>query len=105
MGLLLQLRWLRRIKLRSFLEVWRGLAVGLLGLLLSAFLLLLARRTVLVSGLLLAFVVGRLRRPLVLVLESVGGTAGWLPALVAVGLANLRCIRQYHAAIHSGAGH
>ena len=73
MGLLLQLRWLRRIKLRSFLEVWRGLAVGLLGLLLSAFLLLLARRTVLVSGLLLAFVVGRLRRPLVLVLESVGG--------------------------------
>ena len=105
MGLLLQLRWLRRIKLRSFLEVWRGLAVGLLGLLLSAFLLLLARRTVLVSGLLLAFVVGRLRRLLVLVLESVGGTAGWLPPLVAVGLVNLRCIRQYHAAIHSGAGH
>ena len=60
-------------------------------------------------GLSLWFALGlcgwQLRRPLVLVLESVGGTAGWLPALVAVGLANLRCIRQYHAAIHSGAGH
>ena len=55
----LQPRWLHRTKLQSFLEFWRGLAVGLLGLLLSVFLLLLARPTVLVSGSLLVSVAGR----------------------------------------------
>ena len=58
--------WLRRTKLPSFLGVLRDLAAGLLGLLLAVFLLLLACRKVLVSGLLLASVVGRPRRLLVL---------------------------------------
>ena len=39
MVLLLQPLWLRRTGLRRILEVWRGLAVGLLGLLFAVFLL------------------------------------------------------------------
>ena len=58
--------WLSRTKLPSFLGVLRVLAVGLLGLLLAVFLLLLARHKVLVFGLLLAFVAGLPRRLLVL---------------------------------------
>ena len=103
--LLLQPQWLRRTELRSFLEAWRGLAVELLGLLFAVFLLQLARRMVLVSDLLLAFVVEPLERLLVLALGWVGGTAGWLPALAVVDPVSLRCILQYHAAIRNGAGH
>ena len=77
----------------------------LLGLLFAVFLLQLARRMVLVSDLLLAFVVEPLERLLVLALGWVGGTAGWLPALAVVDPVSLRCILQYHAAIRNGAGH
>ena len=78
MGLLLQLRWLRRIKLRSFLEVWRDLAVVLLGLLLSVFLLLLVHRTVLVSGLLLAFVCGWAAKKAACSCAGVGRRDSWV---------------------------
>ena len=77
----------------------------LLGLLFAVFLLQLVRRMVLVSDLLLVFVVEPLERLLVLALGWVGGTAGWLPALVVVDQVSLRCILQYHAVIHNGAGH
>ena len=58
---------------------------------------------VLVSDVLLVFVVEPLERLLVLALGWVGGTAGWLPALVVVDQASLRCILQNHAAIHNEA--
>ena len=105
MVLLLQPLWLRRTGLRSFLEVWRGLAVKLLGLLFAVVLLWLARRMVLVFDVFLVFVAGLLERLLVLALGWVGGTAGWLPALAVVDPVSLRCILQYHAAIRNGAGH
>ena len=60
---------------------------------------------VLVSDVLLVSVAGPLERLLVLALGWVGGTAGWLPALVVVDQASLRCILKYHAVIHNEAGH
>ena len=104
MVLLLQPLWLRRTGLLSFLEVWRGLAVELLGLLFVVVSLWLARRMVLVFDV-LVLVAGLLERLLVLALGWVGGTAGWLPALVVVDQVSLRCILQYHAVIHNEAGH
>ena len=102
--LLPQPLWLRRTELRSFLEVWRGLAVELLGLLFVVVLLWLARRMVLVFDV-LVLVAGLLERLLVPALGWVGGTAGWLLALAVVDPVSLRCILQYHAAIRNGAGH
>ena len=104
MVLLLQPLWLRRTGLLSFLEVWRGLAVELLGLLFVVVSLWLARRMVLVFDV-LVLVAGLLERLLVLALGWVGGTAGWLLALAVVDPVSLRCILQYHVAIRNGAGH
>ncbi len=105
MVLLLQPLWLRRTGLRRILEVWRGLAVELLGLSFAVVLLRVACGMVLVFDLLWVLVAGLLKRLLVPALGWVGGTAGWLPTLAVADLVSLRCNLQYHVAIRNGAGH